>query len=202
MDQRIDLYRAEEQARRDECAGLIVDCFNNIKARLDELGAWVMFVQFAKATLPEPSGIRRNSDFDEQILAAYDSAADGAKPGAAIQIGARFRKTSEFTLRRLARLLAQRASGSLSAEQLRLAFGLDPLLKIKQAQDQFEQLSKDQELGAANQTSSIFGAFLTDGAIGIPPLPHRSLPIEKMKTPASAESGANPSPILFHEPIA
>ena len=200
VDERIDLYKAEEEARREECARLIFECFNNVKRRLGELDAWVMFVQFAKATAPELSSARRNSDFDDQVLAAYDFAVEGAKQSAAIEAGARFRKSSELSLRHLARLLARRATASLSVEQLKLAFGLDPLLKVKEAQDQFARLAQNHQFDAPSPRLFDFGELASDGAIEIPPLMLQSS--LRLATTSGESSDAEPLPRSIHEKAA
>jgi|SRR5579883_997812 len=200
VDERINLYREEEEARRGECARLIFECFNSAKGRLGELDAWVMFVQFAKAAAPELSSARRNSDFEDQVLAAYDSAAEGARQNAAIQAGARFRKSSELSLRHLARLLARRAAASLSAEQLKLVFGLDPLLKIKEAQDQFARLAQSEQFDAPSPRLFDFAELASDGAIEIPPLMLQS---SLRRATTSAEgSDAEPLPSSVREKAA
>lgn len=200
MDERIDRYKAEEEARREECARLIFECFNSAKERLGELDAWVMFVQFAKAAAPELSSARRNSDFDDQVLAAYDFAAEGAKQNAAIQAGARFRKSSDLSLRHLARLLARRAAASLSVEQLKLVFGLDPLLKVKEAQDQFARLAQNHQFDAPTPRLFDFGDLASDGAIEIPPLILQSS--LRLATTSAERSDVEPLPRPVREKAA
>jgi hypothetical protein len=144
LDDRIDNYMQEERARRDECARLITACFNGASDRLGELDAWVMFVQFARAAQPRLNGISNHQFLENEILTAYDRAPIGQRQDAAIAAGLRQEKPADTTLRYLARVLARRAAASLTTEQHRLEFGLDPwLAKIRLARDQFASLAED-----------------------------------------------------------
>jgi hypothetical protein len=169
LDDRLNSYVAEELAHREHCARLIGACFERSREELGELDAWTMFVQFAKAALPDSTIVGRDRDFEEQLLAAYETAGDSGRTQAAIEIGRRYRKPSEITLRRLARILCRRSAAASSKEQFRLAFGLDPLEKVKQAHDQFTQLSQDLKQDVGERPPQDFGNFLSRDTIGIPP---------------------------------
>jgi hypothetical protein len=171
LDERIENYLKEERARREYCARMIAACFDGAKDQLGELDAWVIFVQFAKAASPDPIVAARDRQFEDLLLVAYDASEHVVREEAVIETGRRCRKPSDITLRRLAKALCRRQAAASSTDQLRLAFGLDPLEKVKQAQDQFVELSQGSEVDQGNQCSQDFSAILSDGAIEIAPQP-------------------------------
>jgi len=93
-----------------------------------------------------------------------------------MEIGRRWRKPSDVALRRLARILCRRAAAASSADQLRLAFGLDPLERVKQAHDQFIQLSQDSQPDISDRPTADFSKILSGDAIGIPSPPDFAQP--------------------------
>jgi hypothetical protein len=174
MDEQIEAYEADERARREECARLITACFVRAKEQVGELDAWTMFVQFARAALPKPWSIAHNSGFDEELLAAYDAASPGEKQDAAIAFGAQYRKPAVVTLRHLARVLVRRAAISLSPEQLRIEFNLDPgLTAIEAAKEQFASLAEGQEQIVDDDHPGIFDETISAGETRLPGLLER-----------------------------
>ena len=168
MSERIDLYVAQELVNREQCSRLVSACFASVRELLGELDAWAMFVQFAKAASPDPAIAARDKRFEEQLLAAYDGADEGARDQAATEIGRLYRKPSEIALRRLARILCRRATFASSKEQLRLTFGLDPFEKIRMAHDEFAQLAQGATPPTHEPPAEGFGHFLSSDTIGMP----------------------------------